>query len=79
MYAGTEAGRNEFSKAAEPLAELGPGPRKPAPAAQTTQSRFISKLTRSWDLGKIFSHYVLGQVQADMYQESKLYVVSSYL
>lgn len=60
VYAGTEAGRNVFSKAAEPLAELGPKLRKPAPAAQAAQSRFISKLTHSWDLGKIFSCYVLG-------------------
>lgn len=60
MYTGTEAVRNEFSEAAEPLAELGLGPRMPGPAAQATESRFISKLSHSWDLGKIFSCYVLG-------------------
>lgn len=42
MDAGTEAGRTEFSKAAEPLAELGPGLRKTAPAAQVTAGTWES-------------------------------------
>lgn len=47
MYAGTEVGRNEFSKAAEPLAELGPGLQLPR---QHSQDSSLSLLTAgTWE------------------------------